>query len=159
MTLKNVLCSTTIIVLTVAVTALVLRFIVFGQTKIADQSAIDQRTTVIVTETERAFILSEMRAMLVGTQRLLQASLNKDMPSVVETAQSLGMKTMGEVPQGLMGKLPLAFKQLGLSVHHAFDQIALDAKDLGDNQHTLFQLQEMLQSCVACHASYKLPTD
>ena len=83
MNLKNVLCSTIIIVLTVAVTALVLRFIVFGQTKAVNQSAIDQRITVIVTETERAFILSRMRNMLVGTQLILQASLNKDMPSIV----------------------------------------------------------------------------
>ncbi len=140
MNLKNVLCRTIIIMLTVAVTALVLRFIVFGQTKAVNQSAIDQRITVIVTETERAFILSRMRNMLVGTQLILQASLNKDMPSIVETAQSLGMETIDDAHRKLMNKLPLAFKQLGLSVHRAFDKIALDAKDLGDNQHTLYQL-------------------
>ena len=158
MNLRNISCVITIVVLTIAVSVLVLRFIVFGQTKAAAQTAIDQRITVIVTETERHFILSEMRSMLIGTQQIMQASLSKNMSSIVEIAQSLGIKTMGDIPPGIMGKLPLAFKQLGLGVHRTFDQIALDAKDLADEQHTLNQLQKMLQSCTACHASYKLST-
>ena len=156
MNLKNSSCVITIVVLTVAVSVLVLRFIVFGQTKAADQT--DQRITVMVTETERDFMLSEMRAMLVGIQQIMQASFSKDMSSIVEIAQSLGVKTMSDIPPGIMGKLPLTFKKLGLGVHYTFDQIALDAKDLGDEQHTLHQLQKMLQSCTACHASYKLST-
>lgn len=157
--MKKFFCATIIIVLTVAVTALALRFIVLGQTLQADEAAVDKRTAIIVTEAERAFMLGEMRAMLVGTQQILQASLNQDMPAIVKAAELLGMKKTHHAPSGLMGKLPLGFKKLALSTHHAFDQIALDGKDLGDIEHSIEQLNEILGRCVACHAAYRLETN
>jgi hypothetical protein len=57
-----------------------------------------------------------------------------------------------------MGKLPLAFKQLGLETHSGFDALALDAEQLGDPAHTLTQLAGLLQNCVACHAAYRITT-
>lgn len=32
----------------------------------------------------------------------------------------------------------------------------LDAESLGDRDHTLKQLAQLMQKCVACHASYAL---
>ncbi|KHD09137.1 hypothetical protein PN36_12710 [Candidatus Thiomargarita nelsonii] len=154
MKIKKLLCGTIIIILTVAVTALVLRFIVLGQTLPASQA--DKRTAIIVTEAERTFMLANMRAMLVGTQQILQASLNQDMPAVIAAAELLGMKKTHHTSSGLTGKLPLGFKKLALSTHRAFDQIALDGKDLGDKEHSLEQLNEILARCVACHAAYRL---
>ena len=60
------------------------------------------------------------------------------------------------VPVELMAKLPLQFKQLGLATHEGFDQIALDAKDLSDPQHSLQQLSQLMANCVACHSTYQL---
>ncbi|MEN8218813.1 MAG: hypothetical protein ABFS56_21055 [Pseudomonadota bacterium] len=157
--MKKFLCSAIIIVLLGAVTALVLRFIVFGQTQPASQTAADKRTVVIVTEAERAFILGEMRTKLAGIQQILQAGLNQDMPAIVAAAEPLGMKGANNAPRGLMSKLPLAFKKLGLSSHRAFDQIALDGKDLGDVEYSLGQLNDVLGNCVACHAAFRLQTN
>ena len=44
-----------------------------------------------------------------------------------------------------MKKLPLEFKKLGMGTHKAFDQLALDAADLGDKGHTMQQLGELMQ--------------
>jgi len=156
MNLKKNLCGAIIIILTVAVTALVLRFIVLGQTLPGSQA--DKRTAIIVTEAERTFMLGDMRAMLAGTQQILQASLNQDMPAVIAAAELLGMKKAHHAPSGLRGKLPIGFKKLALGSHHAFDQIALDGKDFGDSEHSLEQLNEILGRCVACHAAYRLET-
>jgi cytochrome c556 len=54
-----------------------------------------------------------------------------------------------------MGKLPLAFKQLSVDTHAKFDELALDAEQLGDPDHTLAQLNRLMQNCVSCHAAYR----
>ncbi len=55
-----------------------------------------------------------------------------------------------------MGKLPMPFKQLGRDTHARFDQIALDAEQLGDPRHALSQLNDVLDNCVACHAAFRI---
>jgi cytochrome c556 len=55
-----------------------------------------------------------------------------------------------------MKKLPLDFKQLGMGTHKAFDQLAIDAKDLGDKQQTIEQLGQLMNNCVACHKLYRI---
>ena len=59
------------------------------------------------------------------------------------------------VPGSLVGKLPLAFKKLGFDTHARFDELALDAEQLGDRDHALAQLNAILMNCVACHAAYR----
>ena len=55
-----------------------------------------------------------------------------------------------------MGKLPMAFKQLGFDTHTKFDQLALDAEQMGDSGQTLEQLGVLMQNCVGCHAGYRI---
>ena len=62
----------------------------------------------------------------------------------------------GEVPGTLVGKLPLAFKKLGFDTHTKFDQLAMDADDLGDSKHALVQLSDLMHNCVACHETYRI---
>lgn len=159
MNIKKVLCRITIIVLTVAVTALVLRFIVFGKTVPTAADAVDKRTVILVTEEERGFILNEMRTFLSGTQGILQAVLNQDIEDVALVARSLGINIVHDIPKGLIGKLPLSFKKLGMGVHNDFDRLALDAEDLEDFDQILEQLNQILISCVECHYAYRLETE
>jgi len=42
------------------------------------------------------------------------------------------------------------------SAREYFDALALDADELGDKEHTLEQLSELMKNCVACHAVYKI---
>jgi hypothetical protein len=121
-------------------------------------TARDGRQAIVLAPSERALILTEMRAFLGGTQRITHALGVRDMKTVAAAARALGRAATHEAPPELIAKLPLPFKQLGFSVHDDFDQIALDAESFGDPQHTLEQLDGVMQKCVACHATYQFQT-
>ncbi len=52
--------------------------------------------------------------------------------------------------------MPLEFRKLGFSMHQDFDQLALDAESMGDIRHSMTQLGNVMQKCVACHAAYRI---
>ena len=81
------------------------------------------------------------------------------MQAVAESARSAGLAAQQGVPGSLMGKLPVEFKKLGYDTHAKFDELALDAEQLGDEEHALSQLGVLMQNCVACHAAYRLETE
>ncbi len=69
-----------------------------------------------------------------------------------------GLQRLVSVPADAIGalcrprcwaKLPLEFKTLAFGVHRGFDSIAMDAESIGMPKHTLDQLSEVLQKCVA----------
>jgi mono/diheme cytochrome c family protein len=97
-----------------------------------------------------------MWAFLASVQLITQGIANKDTPLIAGNARSVGRASQQAVPGSLMGKLPLAFKQLGQDMHKQFDLLALDTEQLEDENHTLLQLGELMQNCVACHAAYRL---
>ncbi|MFQ5644353.1 MAG: hypothetical protein ACE5FQ_11740 [Thiogranum sp.] len=145
-------CWLLVVVLLVATGTLVGKFIIVGET----QPANDGRTAILLEPAERDLILTEMRAFLGSVQGVLIAANSDDMKTVVEAAQKSGMPPPGQVPNALVGKLPLSFKTLGFDTHKRFDQLALDAEQLGDREHTLEQLGELMNNCIACHAQYRL---
>ena len=49
-----------------------------------------------------------------------------------------------------------ATRTLALGTHREFDTIAADAEANGTPKHALAQLADVLQKCVACHASYQI---
>ena len=108
---------------TIAVTAF---FFVRGQTQLAP----DGRTTVLLGSDERNLVLTEMRGMLETVQIVVDGVNEGDMKQVAQAARASGMAAAADVNPALMAKLPLEFKQLGLSVHKRFDEIAT-AVDLG----------------------------
>ncbi len=117
----------------------------------------DKRAPIILTEDERNLVLNEMRISL-DTVRAITVSLSKEeMDIVAKSAKKVGMGASGEMPPALAKKLPQQFKMLAMQVHKGFDQLALDATDMGDKQQTLEQLGAVLGNCVACHAIYRLP--
>jgi hypothetical protein len=58
----------------------------------------------------------------------------------------------------MMGKLPIEFKTLALSVHGDFDAIALGAEGNATSSQTLARISGVLEKCAACHASYQVRT-
>ena len=56
----------------------------------------------------------------------------------------------------MMGKLPLEFKALVLSVHSDFDTIAMDAEWTRLSKRALGQLSEVMRKGTACHEGYRL---
>jgi len=142
-----------LVVLLLAVTAgLTWRFILSGQAVPAS----DGRQAILLTPPERDLVLGEMRTFLESTQLMLEALSKDDMTALAAAARRVGSAATQGMPGGLMAKLPLSFKQMGLETHRRFDQLALDAEQLGDPQHALAQLSGLMQNCVACHASYRI---
>ncbi len=160
---RPTLCATIAVLMGAALIAVLVFFGVIGQTVAPDAASTDRRARLPLTVTERDLVLTEMRGLLTSSQTILEAALSNDLPRAAHAARAAGMGEVEHIPPEikgpLIGKLPLEFKQLGFSVHRDFDQIALDAESLGDRDHTLRQLAQLMQKCVACHASYAIAAD
>lgn len=120
------------------------------------QAPTDQRAAITLLPAERDMILVEMRAFLSGTQAIVDGLARSDMKAVASAARGLGRASVQGVPPALRMKLPKEFRELGMSVHMEFDQIALDAEALGERDHVLTLLGATLQKCVGCHAGWRL---
>jgi len=141
-----------IIFLLLVITGGIYKFIFQGSTS----PSTDGRNSIHLNEDERDLVLTEMRAFLSSVQKITQGVAEDDMQLVAEYARQVGKAAQGDVPGTLVGKLPLAFKKLGFDTHSKFDQLAMDADDLGDGTHTLTQLSNLMQNCVACHETYRI---
>ena len=133
--------------------------ILTGHTSVraGDAFATEQsRTAIGLDQSERALVLAEMRAFLQSVQIITQSLSAEDLPAAAAAARQVGAKAAAHVPDTLKAKLPAGFKALGSATHHAFDQLALDAEQLGDPDHTLGQLADLLGNCVGCHATYRI---
>ncbi|MDR6306614.1 cytochrome c553 [Nitrobacter vulgaris] len=143
--------SITAIALWLVTIAVAAFFFVRGQTHVAP----DGRTTVLLGSDERNLVLSEMRGMLETVQIVVDGVKEGDMKKVAQAARASGMVAAADVNPALMAKLPLEFKQLGLSVHNRFDEIATVADSGASREQVLATLSTQLSACVACHASYR----
>lgn len=114
------------------------------------------RSPVLVDTETRALVLAEMRGLLEGVAGITQALSREDLEAVARHARALGTGMTGDLPAASMQRLPPQFRRMGLAMHRAFDQLALDAEQLGDPSHSLGQLGAVLQGCVACHARFRL---
>lgn len=116
----------------------------------------DGRMAIQLNASERDLVLAEMRAFLASVQQITQAVTEDNMQAVSKSARAVGMVAQGAVPGTLIGKLPMAFKKLGFDTHSKFDQLALNAEDLGDKKQVLTELSVLMQNCVACHETYRI---
>ena len=116
----------------------------------------DKRKLILLDNNERDFVLAEMRAFLISVQQISQGLAENNMALVVKQARVSGKAAQAGTPATLAKKLPPAFKILGSDTHAKFDQLAMDADDFGDKDHTLKQLSTLLKNCVSCHATFRI---
>ena len=145
-------CWTVLLLLLLAIGVAVYKFGFVGSVV----QAPDGRQALQLTLGERNMVLGEMRDFLVAVQAIIVATNAEDMAVAAAAARKVGMAAQTAVPPALIGKLPLAFKKLGFGTHSQFDQLALDAEQLGDPLQTREQLAALMNNCVACHATYSL---
>ena len=145
-------CWVITLVLLLAVSAMTYKLILSGS--VAPSS--DGRQALLLEPGERDLVLAEMRAFLEAIQSITAAVGKKDSAKVAVEARKVGAAAQQAVPGSLVGKLPLSFKKLGFDTHKKFDMLALDADELEDTEHSLQQLSELMQNCVACHAAYRI---
>lgn len=145
------ICWGTVAILVLISTGVIYKFVIQGDV----MESADGRTAIQLDNNERDLVLSEMRVFLESVQKITSGISDNDMELVVEYARKSGRNAQMEVPGSLVGKLPLSFKKLGYDTHIKFDELALDAEQLGDRDHTLSQLNTLLNNCVVCHAAYR----
>jgi hypothetical protein len=131
-------------------------FALLGPLAQAGEFALDHREPIRVTDKDKSHIHMEMRQFLATTQLILAGITANDMKMVAVAAKESGVAAADHVPPGLRKKLPMEFKKMGHAVHVGFDDLARDADSLGDADHALKQLRDVLMQCVACHSTYRL---
>ena len=144
-------CWIVVAVLVLLSAAVTYKFVIQGQ--VTDST--DGRTAILLEGNERDLVLFEMRVFLESVQLITSGISENDMTRVASAARQSGSNAQMAVPGSLVGKLPLAFKKLGFDTHARFDELALDAEQLGDRDHALAQLNTILMNCVACHATHR----
>ncbi|VAW96402.1 hypothetical protein MNBD_GAMMA19-1241 [hydrothermal vent metagenome] len=115
----------------------------------------DGRVAIILAPTERDRVLENMRGMLETVQEIIDGLARNDIEQVAARASAGGMGAV-RMPVGLMAKLPMAFKEMGLGVHRGFDELARAARTGASDGEMLNALSTQLSSCIACHATYRL---
>ncbi len=143
-----------IVLLGGALIAIGVKFVILGTT--APGSAEDPRMAVVLTKTERAMVLGEMRTLLATTQTLIEALNENDLKRAENAARKVGKAAVSTMDFRLRAKLPLEFKRLGFGTHDAFDDIADMAAAGKPPAEIQRRLAEAMNNCIACHASYRL---
>ncbi|MBV2089669.1 MAG: hypothetical protein KUF72_02140 [Candidatus Thiodiazotropha sp. (ex Ctena orbiculata)] len=145
-------CCLVALLLLVITGGLVYKFILQGDTAPAN----DGRLVILMPEEERDLVLAEMRSFLASVRSVAAAIEKDDADALAKAARLSGMSAGREMPGSLVGRLPMEFKRLGFDTHRRFDQMALDAEQMGDMQLSLQQLTQVLDNCVSCHATYRI---
>ena len=131
-------------------------FFVTGETT----PSADGRTAVHLAPAERDFILTEMRQLLGAVHGIVTGVSHPDQAEgqaqAAKAARSAGMKMAVDDNPALMLKLPLPMKQLGMSVHRDFDELADAITDGATSQDILQRLSTITTRCLACHEAYQI---
>ncbi|MBI5854868.1 MAG: cytochrome c [Nitrospirae bacterium] len=118
----------------------------------------DGRTQIVLAPVERDQILAEMRQLLKAVHGIVTAAGDpqQNLKSAEQTARAAGMAMAADVNPTIMAKLPLAFKQMGTSVHQDMDRLA-DAIEQGETPpQVLARLSSITGRCMTCHDMYRL---
>lgn len=96
-----------------------------------------------------------MRGLLEAVETITLELSEDNMTGVATAARSVGMGSASGEPPTLIARLPLEFKRLGMATHSAFDDLAMEAEDMGDSSIMLGKLGSILTDCTSCHAGYR----
>lgn len=120
----------------------------------------DGRTEVLLAASERHLVLGEMRQLLKSVHGVIdgtgQADQVQGRKQAEQAARAGGMGMAADVNPALMAKLPLAFKQMGMSVHKDFDGLADAIRQGEPSTQVLTRLSSITSRCTTCHDVYRL---
>lgn len=118
----------------------------------------DGRTEIVLAEAERNQILAEMRLLLKAVDGLIRGlgEPDPDPKQMEATARAVGMGMAADAEPTIMVKLPLPFKQMGMSIHKDMDALADAIARHETPQQILHRLSSMTARCTACHDMYRI---
>ncbi len=128
------------------------KFIIKGSTI----EGTDGRVVILLDAKERNYILKEMRGLLGHMQQLITAISNDDMDKVIKISTTLVEDSGGKTPTRIIAKMPLAFKQLSLSIHNDFKTLQENSIKNRDGKEALAQVSKIMTNCIACHSAHSL---
>ncbi len=120
----------------------------------------DGRTEILLAFAERDQILAEMRQLLKGVDAVVRG-LSEPQPDrkvMEEAARAVGMKMAADTSPAIMVKLPLPFKQMGMSIHKDMDALADAIVQQETPQQILQRVSSMTARCTTCHDLYRFGT-
>ena len=82
-------------------------------------------------------------------------SPDQNLKAAEAAARSAGMAMAADVNPAVMLKLPLPFKQMGMSIHKDMDALADAIVQNETPQQILQRLSSMTARCTACHDMYR----
>ena len=124
---------------------------------------IDGQTHIMLAPAERDLILGEMRLLLKAVHGVVTGLAGQDQAAgraqMEQAARSAGMGMAADVNPALMAKLPLPFKQMGMSIHKDMDALADGIAQKETSQQILERLSSMMARCTTCHDLYRFSTE
>ncbi|MBH0201895.1 MAG: cytochrome c [Nitrospira sp.] len=117
----------------------------------------DGRTEILLGAAERDHILAEMRLLLKAVDGIIRGlgEPQPDLKQMEAAAREVGMHMAADVEPAIMAKLPLPFKQMGMSIHKDMDALADAIAQHETSQQILKRLSSMTARCTACHEMYR----
>jgi hypothetical protein len=123
----------------------------------------DGRMQIVLAPTERDLILGEMRLLLKAVHGVVTGlavqNQEADRAQIEQAARSAGMAMAADVNPALMAKLPLPFKQMGMSIHKDMDALADAIVQKETPQQILQRLSSMTARCTTCHDLYRFSAE
>jgi hypothetical protein len=152
MMMKQIVCVAAVILWLVTAVAVGWFFVKGWTTK-----GSDGRTEILLAPVERDQILTEMRLLLKAVDGIVrELGESKPDPKQMEAAaREVGMHMAADVEPAIMTKLPLPFKQMGMSIHKDMDALADAIVQHETSQQLLKRLSSMTARCTACHDMYR----
>lgn len=121
----------------------------------------DPRQAVAFPEALRVHTLANMRDHLAALGEIQQALAREDFDLAADIAEKrLGMSSLQAHGAHEVARfMPKAMQEAGTAMHRSASQFAVEAKNAsasGDWKATLAALARVNQTCVACHAAFRL---
>ena len=119
------------------------------------ETKVDTRINLGFTLSEKAAFLSEMRQMLASIQGIIAGIGSDDPEQIIKAARYSGNRMARATPKSIKKKTPLAFKQIGGSIHMMFEEMVIRAET--DDMDMLAEFTgKLMKQCLACHAMFKV---
>ena len=119
----------------------------------------DGRMEILLAPNERDLTLGEMLQLLKAVHGVVTGVAGQDQPvdrqQIEQAARAAGMGIAADVNPAIMVKLPLPFKQMGMSIHRDMDALADAVAQKETTQQILQRLSSMTARCTTCHDMYR----
>ena len=119
----------------------------------------DTRTGIKMSESNKEFVLDEMRTFLASIEQINEGLLENNPQTIIDAGLISGGSVIENAPNGLLKTFPIGFKTLGFSTHQLFDDIVSSTKQEFNKTKIQKKMDLLLKNCVSCHKTYKIAID